>query len=230
MLAKLENGADVVVVMAKYPTPGTVKTRLAAAVGDLHACTLYRAFLVDLDRTLRSEQWGLVWAMAPAGSRLNDVIGREALGYLDQRGAGLASRMLHCFSDLFAAGAGRVVMVGADVPHLGADTVKRSLAALQHSDVVVVPSRDGGYCLVAMRALHDVFSEVEMSTEKVLDETRAACQLQGLSLHELATSFDIDDLNDVRLLARHISRDCAMPATAEVLTDWRRRGLLDLNP
>src|SRR4051812_442418 len=56
------------VVMAKYPAIGRVKTRLAAAIGEEHACALSRAFIADLDDRLRAAGWTPTWAYWPGGA------------------------------------------------------------------------------------------------------------------------------------------------------------------
>jgi uncharacterized protein len=217
---------DVLVVMAKFPEPGRVKTRLAAWVGAAAACELYRAFLADLAARLANGAWELVWAVSPPGSRLDEIVGGPPARHLDQRRGGLAGRMHACFAELFAAGARRVVMIGADAPLLDAATIGDAFAVLAESDVVVVPSRDGGYCLVGSNAPRDIFNGIAMSTDRVLAQTRARCRELDLVLRELPEQFDVDDGTDVARLADAIAAGADLPATAAVLQGWRRAGKL----
>ena len=142
--------ADVLVVMARQPVPGAVKTRLARHVGADAACALYRAFLTDIAAGLGAGPWRLTWAVTPADADLRPIVGAGS-DCFPQRGADLGERMASCFDDLFGGGAARVVMIGADVPHLGASAVAAAFAALDTADVVLTPTRDGGYCLVGQR-------------------------------------------------------------------------------
>src|SRR6185436_5260363 len=94
--APMSRSADVLAVMARFPTPGAVKTRLAARVGAEAACALYRAFLVDIAARFGSGPWSLVWAVTPPGADLAVVVGAggEQIG---QEGVDLAERMQRCF-------------------------------------------------------------------------------------------------------------------------------------
>src|SRR5262245_44970671 len=101
--------------MAKHPRPGAVKTRLAAAYGAGAACELYTAFLRDI--AAKFDRRGLVWAVDPPDANLRAVVGADA-AVIGQHGEDLAERMRACFETLFVGGAARVVMIGADAPHL----------------------------------------------------------------------------------------------------------------
>ncbi len=186
------------VVMARYPTTGHVKTRLATAIGAEAACRLYTAFLQDLDaRFCGRDTLDLVWCFSPADADFPGLFARPRRT-LPQRGTDLAQRMYHAFADLFGLGYETVVMVGADMPHLAEDACETAVAALgQGADIVLGPSADGGYYLVAMRHMHDIFTAVPMGTNAVLAATKEKISTQHLSLRLLATSFDIDELADL---------------------------------
>jgi uncharacterized protein len=212
-------GGDILVVMARQPVPGRVKTRLARAVGDVAACDLYRAFLRDLRARLEGGAWRTVWAVQPAGCDLSGEIGAP-VECLDQRGDGLGERMGNAFADLFGGcgAAGRVVMIGADLPHLPLASIASAFAALEESDVVLVPTRDGGYGLVGLRRALDLFSGIEMSTPEVCAQTLARAASLGSKAALLAETFDVDELADLRDLAAAMARgEVSLPFTAAVL-------------
>ncbi len=217
---------DTVVIMAKYPESGRVKTRLAASVGDAAACALYRAFLEDIEKRICPGPWRTIWAISPAGCRFGDVLSEDSPLLIDQEGVDLGSRMDRAFGDVFESGAERVVMIGADTPQLSAGDVSLAFAALDDVDVAIVPSRDGGYCLIAMRRRFDIFSSVAMGTERVLEQTRILCEAKGLSLRLLDEQFDVDDIADVRRLIADFDTVSELPTSAALLDQWRRRGLL----
>jgi len=217
---------DTLVIMAKYPEPGRVKTRLAAAIGSDEACQLYRAFLCDLSERLCDGPWGVVWAMAPPGSRLDGVVRGAPPIHIDQRGDDLASRMHHCFEDLFAAGARRVVMIGADAPHVSPATIARAFTAVVRSDVVLVPTRDRGYSLVGMRQSRDIFTSVAMGTDRVWEQTVEVCSRLGLNVCRFAQAFDVDELADARELLDWLGDSQELPHSARVLRRWRQVGIL----
>jgi rSAM/selenodomain-associated transferase 1 len=191
--------ADAVVVMARYPTPGAVKTRLARQLGADATCALYRAFLADIQASLAGSAWELVWAVTPPQADLRAIVGAGAR-QIAQRGDDLAARMWHAFADLFAAGAARVVMIGADAPHLGAARVAAAFEALGDADAVFVPTRDGGYCLVGLAAPRDLFAGIAMGTATVFAETMARAHGLGLRTVVLPATFDVDEIDDVREL------------------------------
>ena len=211
--------------MAKEPVPGEVKTRLARQVGERRACALYEAFLRDIAARLAAGPWRLVWAVDPPGADLGSLVG-AGHRRIDQRGADLGDRMRCCFEDLFAAGAERVVMIGADAPHLAESTLHDAFATLASADVVLVPSRDGGYCLVGLAGAHGVFTGIEMSTPRVLELTAKRVESMGLRLRLLPESFDVDEIGDVRALARLIATgEVRLDATEAELRAWG--GLLE---
>jgi rSAM/selenodomain-associated transferase 1 len=222
----MATSADVLVVMAKYPSPGAVKTRLAERVGAAAAAGLYRAFLADLAQRLAQGPWQLVWAVAPAGADLTPFVGRRQR-QIEQHGDDLGARMLGCFAQLIGEGAARVVMIGADAPHIGEGTLRDAFAALDELDAVFVPTRDGGYSLVGLRAAHDLFSAMPMGTARVFARTRARLVTLGLRWRALETSFDVDELADVAALARLIASGAvALPHTTAVLREWQAHGIL----
>lgn len=209
--------ADVVVVMARHPTPGQIKTRLARHLGDAATCELYTAFLRDIHARLDNAAWQLVWAVTPADADLRPLLG-SAVRQLPQRGGDLGQRMHRVFADLFQEGAARVVMIGADAPHLDAASLRAALTALETADAVFAPTRDGGYCLVGLTAPVDVFSSITMGTASVLRETLACAAERGLRVVRLAETFDLDEIDDVRELAAMIARgDVRLPHTRAAL-------------
>src|SRR5262245_49596114 len=218
--------ADVLVVMAKYPAPGAVKTRLAERVGADAACALYRAFLADIAERFARTPWQLVWAVTPADADLTPFIGARHR-QIAQEGTELGDRMRRCFARLLRDGAGRVVMIGADAPHIGDAAIAAAFAALADHDAVLVPTRDGGYCLVGLRAPHDLFSAIPMGTTAVFEQTRARLDTLGLRWKALEPSFDVDGLDDVATLAQLIaSGTVTLPHTSEVLRAWETAGML----
>lgn len=213
---------DVLVVMAKYPRVGEVKTRLAADLGAEAASRLYTAFLQDIAARFEEAGRTVVWAVDPPGSDIAPIAGPDAV-CIDQEGDGLAQRMLHVFERLFGLGASRVVMIGGDVPHLPPDSVRAAFRALGGHDVTLVPSTDGGYCLVGLCRPIDIFIPVEMSTPEVFEQTCALIGARGLRLHVLSPSFDIDEPTDLRRLADLIrAGEVDLPHTAAVLETLNR--------
>jgi rSAM/selenodomain-associated transferase 1 len=212
--------ARALVVVAKYPAVGQVKTRLAAAIGAGPACALYGAFLADLDERLSAAGYPPLWAYTPADAPFAALVaGAERC--FPQVGPDLNARLRNIFSALLAAGWERVAIVSSDSPHLPLAWLDEAYRALDNHDVVLGPADDGGYSLVAMAAPHDVFDGVVMSTDRVLAQTLELAAAQGLRVHLLPSTFDVDEPSDLPRLAAALGEPAlrrALPRTAAALT------------
>jgi glycosyltransferase A (GT-A) superfamily protein (DUF2064 family) len=225
--------------MARFPRRGAVKTRLAKTVGEEHAADLYRAFLLDIDARFGRGPRRLVWAYDPPHADWSAVVGPAAWS-MPQAGKSLGERMHNCFSSLcgvalsrIAAGIGtdsvpestvdRVLMIGADVPHVADAHLAEAEERLSDVDVVLGPSDDGGYYLVGMRRPHDIFTGVAMGTAQVLEQTLARVRAANLRVHLLPRGFDIDEVEDLERLRRLLASDARvrLPRTAALLQRWR---------
>lgn len=209
------------VVMARYPQMGEGKTRLARDIGAERADRLYRAFLQDIEARFAGGPRTLVWAFYPPDADFAALTSR-ASRCLPQRGEDLGARMWHCFQTLCHDGFERVVMIGADVPHVRDEWLAEAETQLARTDVVLGPTDDGGYYLIAMRAPHDLFTGIAMSTGRVLAETLRKAAAARLSVHLLPRSFDIDqgsDLVQLRTLLAGDARAVRLPHTAVVLAE-----------
>jgi uncharacterized protein len=216
--------ADVLVVMAKKPAPGAVKSRLAPRLGADGAAELYRAFLRDLHARLTAAPWRLLWAVHPPGSDLGADLGAP-VEQIDQRGADLGERMWNCFAALCpppTPGGDRIVMIGADVPHLPRQVVTDAFAALAGCDVVLQPTRDGGYCLVGLRRCVDLFRGIPMGTAEVCRLTLQRARELGLKVVLLPETFDVDEPADLDELAALLRRgEAELPFSGPLLSRFR---------
>src|SRR5260221_3940794 len=221
-------------IVAKYPHPGAVKTRLAATIGPSEAATLYRAFLEDLSRRFtraaRREDYALVWAQAPGPGDLREVVGTSA-SLLPQRGDQFAERLYHVCADLGAMGFRRVVVISSDSPHVPSTWVRAAFDALDQRDVVLGPAEDGGYYLVGVRAdcePPDLCRGIQMSTSRVCAEPLCRARALGLEVALLPTTFDVDEAPDLTRLLRAVQRPrhgvaAAAPRTLAALRRLRLR-------
>ena len=225
------------VVFAKQPLPGQVKTRLCPPFTPEQAADFYACMLDDvLESTLRaSAALGLVAVLAllspeagpPASgddllrrpSRRPEFAAPAGLRREPQHGADLGARMEHAFARELAAGYGPVLLRGSDSPTLGLDTLSAALAALAHSDLVICPDRDGGYNLVGLRRPAPGLLLHPMSTASVLADTLVRAETAGLTHVLLPAGFDIDTTADLALLAeaRRAGATGACPRTLAFL-------------
>lgn len=167
------------------------------------AAAFARALLDDGVARLGTRPEGFELVFAPAEdaawfARTYPDVARRA-----QVGAGLAARLESWFAARFAASPGTAwAAVGADAPWVDAARLAEAghrLAA--GADVVLSPDHGGGYTLVAQRAPHPgLFTDIEMSTRSMFDETLAWCAGRGLRVETLALDYDVDDAEDWRRL------------------------------
>jgi hypothetical protein len=196
--------------MARFPTVGAVKTRLARSIGAEQACELYRAFLRDLDDRFADGGRTLIWAFHPSDSDFPSLV-RAGVRCVPQVGRDLGARMLACFRLLSSEGFARILLMGADVPHIRDEWIVEAEAGLDEADVVLGPTDDGGYYLIGMRAPHDLFSGIPMSTPRVLAETLAKAEAAHLRVHLLPQTFDVDEAEDLARLRQQLATTGCQP-------------------
>jgi uncharacterized protein len=216
---KTSASLEIVAIMARYPEEGEVKTRLARDLGPRATHRLYRAFIDDLAEKFGSLRRPLIWYYIPASSPFSQLFSHR-YPCRPQSGSSLQERMLRIFEDLFPEGYKKVVLIGADVPHIPLEAVDEAFASLNTADVVFRPSFDGGYHLVGLKAARDLFSGIAMSTDRVLRDTIDRAASMGLSARCLAPSFDIDTIEDVKLLRQYLAEtDDPLHRTREILAE-----------
>jgi uncharacterized protein len=193
------------VILARHPDAGKVKTRLAASIGDAAAAALYRAFLFDLGRKLAAHPgWVLYWAVAPADSPLPlDIADGEKT--FPQVGGDLGERMAGAIERVLAEGHPSAVLIGADVPHVSITTLEEAFRCVAAgAKLVLGPAEDGGYYLVGASSLPPVFCDIRWGTTGVLTETIAAARRAGIEPALVAPDYDIDDREDLERLKAEI--------------------------
>jgi uncharacterized protein len=199
-----------VLVIAKAPLPGRVKTRLCPPCTPAQAARLARAALQD---TLAACD------AAGAARRVLALDGAPG-GWLPrgwevvaQRGAGLAERLGNAFADVGAP----ALLVGMDTPQLRAPQVSAGLAALERADAVLGPATDGGYWAIGLRDPdRAVFAGVPMSEPRTGAVQRARLAGLGLRTAELPALRDVDDIADARAVAAAAPRSRFAQALAEI--------------
>ena len=202
-------GAEVadatLLVFAKAPRPGKVKTRLARSLGGSGppdheaAAALYRRMgRRVVDNVAEAPSVLTVCYDPPDGEgEMREWLGSAPQRYWPQGGGDLGERMSRMFARAFE-NANRVVVIGTDTPTVGAGTVARALAALDTADVVLGPSRDGGYYLMALREpCPALFRGIVWSTRTVLAESVVRARERGLGVTLLEVETDVDTAADL---------------------------------
>src|SRR5580698_6098 len=211
------------VVMAKAPMPGSVKTRLVgslspAAVVDFYCCLLDDT--LTLARSLRDVE---VAIMCPASDveALTQLAG-GTVEVVAQKGEGLAAGLTSVFVHFAASGPQRVVAFNSDSPHLPASVLESAFEALTGHDIVVGPTHDGGYYLVGAKAAHPALFEGDgMGTKSALEALLVRARGLRLSVGFTDPSYDIDVESDLTRLAEELRLAPARaPRTASWLKHW----------
>jgi rSAM/selenodomain-associated transferase 1 len=220
--------AGALVVLARYPRPGDVKTRLAAAIGAGPAAALYRAFLVDIRRRFANRpRWVLHWAFDPAGSPFVEEIAGTAPAFPQTRGD-LGERMRAALNRVLATGSRAAVLIGSDVPHLPPRTVKQAFASLAAgAELVLGPAEDGGYCLIGMGSVSaPVFRGIRWGGRSALEDTIRAARRAGIEPTLVPATYDVDDADGLERLRADIAagRVSGLSATRRALERIPRVG------
>lgn len=188
---------DVIVVMAKTPVVGRVKTRLQADVGATTAVEVAVATLQDVVDQADVAADGVVVATAGDRSLMTELL-PSGTAVRAQVGPDLAARLAQAQADAFAEGASRVVLLGADCPTVGSTLLRAALSGLDHVTAVLGPAADGGYTLLATsRPTPGLFAGIAMGRPDVADRTRAAAVRHGITLSAVAERHDLDTLDDL---------------------------------
>lgn len=190
------------IILARYPEAGRVKTRLAASIGDDAATAIYRLCAERLFREARGLPEDVQRYLFFAGEEAKDTI-RTWIGedfHLErQRGEDLGERIRNAFSCVFARGADQAVIVGSDIPDLSATLIEQAYLFLETYDVVIGPDHDGGYYLLGMKQLHEaLFADVPWGTSRVHGQTLRNIRHLGLSVAFLPVLVDVDTEPDLR--------------------------------
>ena len=199
------DGAGTVVVFAKSPRPGRVKTRMCPPLSADQAAALYAAMLDDVLVATGAFAAALglepVLALDPA-AEAPLWEGRVPGGYrvIGQHGRSLAERMGEVAAREAGPGRGPLLLRGSDSPALPRETLEQALGALETSDIAIAPDPDGGYSLIGLGAPWPGLFSHPMSTAHVLDETLAQARRLGARTRLVAGSFDLDRIEDLHAL------------------------------
>lgn len=195
-----------VLVVAKAPVPGRVKTRLAADVGDRVAARLASAALLDTIAAAVEAVGTARCRLALEGDLTQAVDGSELVHALagwtivPQCGGALGERLAHAHAGV----RGPVVQIGMDTPQVTAGLLADVLTGLDRSDAVLAPAMDGGWWALGLRdgAACAPLRDVPMSTPTTYDDTRRALKETGLRVAGAPLLTDVDRLADAVEVAR----------------------------
>src|ERR1700688_2453482 len=221
------NEPRTLVIMAKAPRPGAVKTRLTTSLSTEAVTAFYCCLLEDtlaLARSLKLTDVEVA-IMCPASdvNELAQLAGNEA-SIVAQNGEGLAAGLTSVFAHFAEDHQRRVIAFNSDSPHLPRSVLEDAFETLAAEDVVVGPTHDGGYYLVGAKASHPtLFAGDGMGTSSALERLLARARALELSVGFADPFYDTDVADHLTRLAAELRLAPARaPRTAAWLKDWER--------
>jgi rSAM/selenodomain-associated transferase 1 len=202
--ADRSSGTPVLLVFARRPVPGQVKTRLAGEIGGENAARLYARMAEDAWAKTESTSFSRWLVYTPADDEVffHDWL-PGANRYLPQTSGSLGKRMEEAIATAFGHGADRVGVVGTDLPDLDASIVERSFDLLPPGGAVLGPSFDGGFWLLALsKPGQGIFAAVDWESPAVFERTRASLTDAGYGVIEGPQLRDVDTARDLRAFPR----------------------------
>lgn len=214
-------------VFARLPEPGKVKTRLAADIGPERALAVYEAMLRDvlagIGASTPETEIEFLWPPTPHanGALLRRAFGAHATAM--QTGPTLGDRLSMAFSErFFFHRTKKIVAIGVDDPTLTRELLDHAFALLDSCEYVVGPASDGGYYLIGCRALSfdpDVFHGIEWGTSSVFATTMQKIAGTGRTVAVLPERYDIDTGRDLERFASEEHEG----ELGTLLRDWTKR-------
>ena len=213
------------VIMAKAPRVGSVKTRLAASLSLQEATGLYRCLLNDTITLAHGLNQVEIVILCPTSDleELSRAVD-EKVRIVPQAGQGLAAGLACVFAQFAASGNRGVIAFNSDSPHLPASVLEGAFEALETRDLVVGPTHDGGYYLVGSKASHaNLFSSDGMGTATALEALLTRAYKMKLSVHLTDPFYDVDIAEDLGKLADELRlAPVRAPRTAAWLKEWEQ--------
>jgi len=221
----IDSPSRALAMFAKFWQPRKVKTRLGDQIGHALASQLYLKFVQTL-----------LFRLAAVGDKRTLVFTPESRRHDFQRicqnlpwqlslqsNGDLGQRMSDFFDRELPSGSGKyVVLIGSDSPTLPTRLVEQAFDVLQHHDIVLGPSCDGGYYLIGVKShLPAMFSGIDWSTERVLQQTldRIGKAYPRVEVQLLEEWYDVDSLGDIRRLHTELLQTSVPSLVLEELRD-----------
>ena len=214
-----------VILFARDLILGQVKTRMSSSFNDETILRLYTCFVEDsLEKIRQVDNADCFVGISPSNISgfFNGIEDSDTRLFI-QQGKDLGDKMRQAFVDRFSDGYKKVVIIGSDSPSLPVSYINQALNS--DKDLMLGPSTDGGYYLIAMTGkVSEVFDGIAWGTEQVLDETLNRVKKAGVSLELLPVWYDVDFPEDLKFLKTHLelitqSGLCEVGKTKKILDE-----------
>ncbi len=197
------------IVFARVPKPGQVKTRLQPDLSPDTSSRIYLAFIRDVLAATASLK-GVKRILGCDATRRDpffiQLAERYDLVLIDQVGEDLGARMRNAIAEAYRLGFGQAVILGTDIPTLPVGHIQEAFKLLKKHSLVLGPSADGGYYLVGCSgSVPPIFDGIAWGTEQVLTQTLQRIAGSHLNAALLPFWYDVDTVQDLRFLSQHLA-------------------------
>lgn len=193
------------IIFARYPEPGKVKTRLAATLGAEKTATLYRLFVEQTLKNMKKVacRKHLFFFPPDREAEIKEWLSDFSLELYPQCEGDLGNKMADAFAKIISKEPGKTLIIGTDSPDLPTEYISMAYTELDNNDVVLGPTNDGGYYLIGFAAekfLPEAFTGIKWSTSAVFSQTTEILINLQKNFFVLPEWYDIDEAKDLKRL------------------------------
>ena len=196
-----------IMVFARAPITGQVKTRLIPTLGAAGAAELHAAFLEQTLNTVSQLDDTAIQLYCQPDTHhplFRQAADRTVLSLHAQQGSDLGERMANAFADNLPR-YHKVLVIGCDCPALTPDDLRAAIEALDNKEAVIIPAHDGGYVLLGLKTFSPlIFTDIDWSTDRVFEQTTRQLDAAGLHWTSLGPKHDIDRPDDLIHCPEHL--------------------------
>ncbi len=191
-----------IIIFARYPEIGKVKTRLAKSLGENNALSFYKicaehTFSECLKFSSNTTSINVFYSDKQDENKIIKWIGNEFL-LKEQYGKDLGEKMKNAFEDVFRSGSEKVIIIGTDLPEISYQIINEAFSFLDNFDSIIGPTNDGGYYLLGLKTQLDfLFDDIMWSTDEVFEKTLTRLKENNNSIKILKQMVDIDTEDDL---------------------------------
>lgn len=209
--------------MAKFPSPGKVKTRLQPYLTESQSAETAKNFLLDMENKIQGESNQTIVAFTPKEKRdnLKNILQHKHI-LIEQKGNNLGERIYNAFESTFIKGFEPIIMIGTDSPNFPDESIKDAFNFLNTgADAVLGETEDGGFYLIGLHVLQKgIFRDVKWSSAKTSKHVKWNMKKLGLSLKLLPKWYDVDSPKDLKRLYKDLEQK---PKEAPRTTKWLKK-------
>lgn len=219
--------ADALILFAVIPAAGKMKNKLMPFLSVEECTSLYGYFTRDIYKKAAETGADVYVFFTPRDQRntFQALLGDDAV-LLPQYGDDLGQKMKNAIGAVLRMGYDKVVLMGTDIPHIHAETIKNAFANLDHKDIVIHPALDGGYYLIGMKQEYtSIWNIRRYGTNTVMYDTLQHMKEENLSTSVGQMYYDIDCRDDLKQLWNDIKRGavCNCPETMAYLETLKQK-------